>query len=89
MRIGIYNATYSGLGGAGQSVAVLAEALSSLHQVEVLHHNPELTVSQLAEFSDTKLESVCLRYLSRPDSFMTTALTFLGLEKNGSDGARG
>lgn len=62
MRIGIYNATASGLGGAGQSVAVLAEGLNHLHRVDIISHNPSLTIKQLADYSGTSLESVQLRY---------------------------
>jgi glycosyltransferase involved in cell wall biosynthesis len=61
MKIGIYNMTPSGLGGAGQSVAVLAAALSLNHQVEILHHKRTLTISQIAAFSGANLESVGLR----------------------------
>jgi L-malate glycosyltransferase len=61
MKIGIYNATPSGLGGAGQSVAVLAAALSLNHQVEILHHKSTLTISQIEAFSGANLENVRLR----------------------------
>ena len=61
MKVGIYNMTPSGLGGAGQSVAVLADALSLNHQVEILHHKETLTISQIAAFSGANLDNVSLR----------------------------
>lgn len=61
MKVGIYNATPSGLGGAGISTAVLAEALGEQHEVEILHHAHSLTLEEIAEFSGTTLNKVRLR----------------------------
>ena len=67
LKIGIYNEPAgSGIGGSESMVAVLAEALSREHQVELLHHIPALSADRLAESSGTDLSNVRLRYFE-PD----------------------
>ncbi len=69
MNIGIYlGAGTKGLpiGGAENSVAVLAEVLARDHQVEIVHHVGTLDIDQLARFSGTVLAGVRARYV--PDS---------------------
>jgi len=63
VKIGIYLTTGEGVGGADFQVAVLAEALSRRHDVEVVHHKRTLTVADLARFTATDLRRVRLRYL--------------------------
>ena len=44
MRVGIYNEpSGGGIGGSEISVAVLAEALSGQHKVEIIHHKAYMT----------------------------------------------
>jgi glycosyltransferase involved in cell wall biosynthesis len=63
-KIGLYNEPYgSGIGGSEYQIAVLAEALSKTHEVELVHHRSPLSVEQLEEFSETDLRSVRLRYV--------------------------
>ena len=51
-------------------VAILAEAISELHEVELLHHRVDLTLDQLAQVSGTDLGSARLRYVAAdPYSF--------------------
>jgi len=63
LKVGIYNEPVgSGIGGAENVAAVLAEAmLADGHEVEVLHRIPGLTARGLAENSGTSLEGVRLR----------------------------
>jgi L-malate glycosyltransferase len=64
MRIGIYaQPSGSVLGGTDVSIAVLAEALAGMHDVEIIHHGEQMTRDRLAEFSGTSLESVTLRFV--------------------------
>jgi len=68
MKVTIYNEPYgAGLGGSELMAAVTAEALSSAHEVELLHHNENLERDPLATFSETNLEKVVLRYVPSPD----------------------
>lgn len=71
MRVGIYNEPSSGgIGGSEISAAVLAEALSNRHQVEIVHHKPYMNSRRLAEISNTDLSAVQMRYLAaEPYSF--------------------
>lgn len=61
MRIAIYNEP-SGRqpGGSEYLVAVLAEALSRDHDVELVHHNALLTREQLRNFTGSRLETVAV-----------------------------
>ena len=64
MKIGIYNEPWGGaIGGCEVSVAILAEALSENHAVNIVHHRQSLTAPTLAEFSRTDLTNVQLTYL--------------------------
>jgi glycosyltransferase involved in cell wall biosynthesis len=60
--VGIYNEpAEGGIGGAEISVAVLAEALARDHQVEIVHHKPDMLRERLAEISGTNLSAVRMR----------------------------
>ena len=63
MRIGLYNEPHQGgIGGCEYSVAVLAEALRSSHEVDIIHHRRFLDGRMLEAFSETNLSGVSLRY---------------------------
>jgi len=65
LKVGIYNEPpEGGIGGAETSVAVLAEALAARHQVEIVHHKPEMSRERLAQFSTTDLSAVRMRYVA-------------------------
>ena len=67
MKIGIHNdPRHGGLGGSEVCVAVLAEALAKDHQVEILHHRPDMTPQHLARFANVDLNSVTLRLVDSP-----------------------
>jgi len=66
MRIGICSEPTGTLGGTEVSVAVLADALSRRHDVEIVHHRKTLTVAELAKFSGTNLGGVKLRFVAPP-----------------------
>ena len=62
VRVGIYNEPCDGgIGGSEISVAVLAEALSSRHEVEIIHHKPCIERQRLAGISGTDLSAVRMR----------------------------
>ena len=62
MKVGIYNEPPDGgIGGSEVSVAVLAEALADRHQVEIIHHKPEMSGERLAQISETDLSAVRMR----------------------------
>src|SRR5437764_10972417 len=62
MRVGIYNEpSGTALGGAEQSVAVLAQALAGRHTVDIVHHHGWLTSDAFERFSGTDLRNVRLR----------------------------
>jgi len=64
MKVGIRNEPYgSGLGGSECLVAMMAEMLSTSHDVEIVVHHPNLEVSSLAAFCGTTLHDVRLRYV--------------------------
>jgi L-malate glycosyltransferase len=71
VKVGIYNEPSGGaIGGAESSVAILAEALGSRHEVEIVHHRRELTMEKLAEVSGSDLGAVRLRYVeAQPHAF--------------------
>ncbi|HKG20809.1 MAG TPA: glycosyltransferase family 4 protein [Blastocatellia bacterium] len=70
MKVGIYNEPGGGIGGSEISVAVLAEALSGRHQVEIVHHKPYMNLERLSEVSETDLSRVRMRYVAaEPYSF--------------------
>lgn len=71
MRVGIYNEpSGGGIGGSEITVAVLAEALSGQHQVEIIHHKAYMTLGRLAEISDADLSNVRMRCVGvEPYSF--------------------
>jgi glycosyltransferase involved in cell wall biosynthesis len=65
MKVGIYNEPSGGsIGGAESTAAILAEALSVAHQVEIIHHRSALRVEDLREVSGTQLAAVRLRYVA-------------------------
>ena len=76
MKIGIYNEpSGGGIGGAESTSAILAEALSAAHQVEIVHHRSALCLENLREVSGTRLEAVGLRYVApEPYSFGSSHL---------------
>jgi len=64
MKVGIRNEPYeSAIGGSECLVAVMAEVLSTSHEVEIVLHHPTLEVSSLAAFTGTTLQGVRLRYV--------------------------
>jgi L-malate glycosyltransferase len=67
MKVGVYNEPSGSVGGSEYVVAVTAEALASRHDVEIVHHNPALTLDQLREFSALELRGVRLRYVPREE----------------------
>lgn len=71
MKVGIYNEpSGGGIGGAESTVAILADALSEAHQVEIVHHRSALRLEALREVSGTRLDAVGLRYVEpEPYSF--------------------
>lgn len=69
MKIGIYNQNSDNVvGGAEYFVAVVADTLCRHHQVELVHHKPELTLEQLTAAYGTKLDGVSLRYVPPENS---------------------
>jgi len=71
VKVGIYNEPREGgIGGSEISVAVLAEALASSDEVEIVHHKQYLTRERLAEISGTDLQAVRMRHVeAEPYSF--------------------
>jgi glycosyltransferase involved in cell wall biosynthesis len=71
VKIGIYNEpSGGGIGGSEVTVAVLGEALASRHQVDIIHHRPDMDSARLAEISGTCLSAVRMRYVApEPYSF--------------------
>jgi len=65
LRIGIYNEPSGTVGGSEYVVSVLAHALSKRHHVEIVHHNRELSLDQLADLSGLDLNNVRLRLVAR------------------------
>src|SRR5687767_14087268 len=64
MRIGIQNEpSGAGIGGSECLVAMMAEALCELHDVEIIHHRPNVDLSAWAAFSGTKLSGVRLKFV--------------------------
>lgn len=53
------------LGGADLSAAVLAQAMASLHDVEIVQHDPSLTNEQLGAFAGVDLSRVRVRWVDR------------------------
>jgi hypothetical protein len=75
MKIAIYNEP-SGRqpGGSEYMLAVLAEALSRDHAVELIHHNPKLTGDQLRDFTGSALDAVVLRCVPRHEESVQRSL---------------
>jgi glycosyltransferase involved in cell wall biosynthesis len=68
-KVGIYSEPSGGaIGGSEIMVAILAEAITGLHEVDLLHHRVDLTLDHLAQVSGTKLGSARLRYVA-PDPY--------------------
>lgn len=66
LRISIYNDPQgSGIGGSESVVALLAETLAKDHEVDLFHHIPTLTATELGANSGTNLSNVRLRYVER------------------------
>jgi len=64
MRIGIHNEPSGpGIGGAEYLVAMIAEILCELNDVEIIHHRPNVDLAVWSAFSGTLLRGVRLRYL--------------------------
>lgn len=62
MKIGIHNQCEgAGIGGSEVCVGVLAAALSHAHQVEVLHHRPQMSREALEAISGMDLRRVSIR----------------------------
>lgn len=63
MRIGIYQEPCGGgLGGSEFVTAVLAQALSDRHAVDLIHHHPGVTRDRLEDFFSLDLGAVRMRY---------------------------
>ena len=63
-KIGIYNEpSGTGIGGSESVAAVLAEAFTRGHQVDILHHIDGLSADKLADTFGVKLDGVRLRYV--------------------------
>ena len=68
MKIGIYQATWGGIGGAELYVASMAEVLSRSHQVEIVHHNSVgMSLDRLQEVMDVDLSRVAFRCVPKPE----------------------
>jgi len=69
LRISIYNEPAgSGIGGSEFVAALLAEALSRDHHVDLFHRIHSLTAEKLAANSGTSLDNVQLHYVEKPNS---------------------
>jgi glycosyltransferase involved in cell wall biosynthesis len=69
MKIAIYQEHANGVaGGAEHVVAVMAEALSGDHTVDIIHHQPGLTTDALQTAYGTDVSRVELRYVPRDPS---------------------
>src|SRR3954471_465103 len=66
MKVAIYHEHADGVvGGAEYVVAVMAEALSRDHAVDIIHHKPELTTEALQAAYGTDVSRVGLRYVAK------------------------
>jgi L-malate glycosyltransferase len=66
VKIGIYNEPGgTGIGGAENVVAVIANVLTNEHEVEVVHHINGLRLETLVQSSGLDLKGVRLRYVER------------------------
>ena len=71
MKIGIYiEAQGVTIGGSELSVAVLAEALSRSHQVEIVHQKSAFDKNELATHCGTDLSCVTLRHVAAEPQFI-------------------
>jgi glycosyltransferase involved in cell wall biosynthesis len=80
MRVGIYNEPSGTFGGSEYLVSVTADALAARHAVEIVHHNPGLSLDQLRELSGLALSGVTLRHVpraKRPDSRVPSGVRYL------------
>jgi len=78
MKIGIYldHGYGNGVGGAEMQMAYLASVWSRTHQVDIIHHRPQLTRERLSTFSSDNLDSVDFRYIGREDEPPSTGDPF-------------
>ena len=65
MKVGIYNEPSGTFGGSEYLVTVMAHALALRHQVEIVHHNRNLSLDLLRELSGLDLNGVRLRQVER------------------------
>jgi glycosyltransferase involved in cell wall biosynthesis len=65
MRIGVYTERVGGLGGGEYVAAVLAHAYRHADRVELVHHDPDLTIEQLETFTGLTLDRLSLRWIHR------------------------
>jgi glycosyltransferase involved in cell wall biosynthesis len=68
MHVGVYNEPSGTMGGSEYLVSVIADALAARHDVEIVHHNPRLTLEQLRAQSGLALNRVTLRRVSREEA---------------------
>jgi glycosyltransferase involved in cell wall biosynthesis len=68
MQVGIYNEPSGTMGGSEYLVSVIADALATQHDVEIVHHNPTLTLDQLRSLSGLSLGRVTLRHVTRDEA---------------------
>ncbi|MEJ7809951.1 MAG: glycosyltransferase [Gemmatimonadaceae bacterium] len=73
-KIGIYlepSAPGAALGGGSYTAAILVATLGRLHHMEIVHHNPSLTLDRLSAFAGADLGDLRLRHIEkapRPDA---------------------
>jgi L-malate glycosyltransferase len=66
MKIGIFQEPAGTLGGSELVTAVMADALRLEHEVEIVHHRPDLTVERLEEYFELDLTGVRTRFVPPP-----------------------
>lgn len=69
MKVGVYNEPAGhGVGGSETLVALLSEALTREHNVEIVHHIPGLSIEKLADSTGTDLKDVRARFVERDNN---------------------
>jgi glycosyltransferase involved in cell wall biosynthesis len=67
MKIGIYQEPSSGIGGSEFVAAVMARALRSQGDVEIVHHRPTFGAAELESTFGLDLDGVRFRYVPKPE----------------------
>ena len=74
MKIGIYDQNaHSVVGGSEYFVATVADYLCRHHEVDLIHHKPNLTAEHLRTLYGTKLDKLRLHYVPPENSFTSLA----------------